>query len=113
MSNMDESTIDISYKLTNNSNYDGEEVAQLYFRDSYSSVTRPVKELLSYKRVFLKSKESKELSFKIPLEELAFYDINMNYCVEEGNFEFMVGGSSKTHDLILDSLFVQNRLEYK
>ena len=113
MSNMDESTIDISYKLTNNSNYDGEEVAQLYFRDSYSSVTRPVKELLSYKRVFLKSNESKELSFKIPLEELAFYDINMKYCVEEGNFEFMVGGSSKTHDLILDSLFVQNRLEYK
>ena len=112
ISKMNQNIIDISCKLTNNSEYDGEEVSQLYFRDSYSSVTRPVKELLDYKRVFLRSKESKVLSFKIHLEELAFYDINMNYCVEEGNFEFMIGGSSKNDNLIIDSIYVKNRVEF-
>ena len=112
-SNMDKSTIDITYKLTNNSNYDGEEVAQLYFRDSYSSVTRPVKELIDYERVSLKSNESRDLIFNIPIKSLAFYDLDMDYCVESGKFEFMVGGSSSSSDLILDSLFIDDRVEYK
>ena len=110
---MDKSTIDITYKLTNNSNYDGEEVAQLYFRDSYSSVTRPVKELIDYERVSLKSNESRDLIFNIPIKSLAFYDLDMDYCVESGKFEFMVGGSSSSSDLILDSLFIDDRVEYK
>ena len=112
-SNMDKSIIDITFNLTNNSNYTGEEVAQLYFRDSYSSVTRPVKELLDYQRVSLKSNESRDLHFKIPIKSLAFYDLDMNYCVESGKFEFMVGGSSSSSDLISDSLHIDNRAEYK
>ena len=110
---MDKSIIDITFNLTNNSNYTGEEVAQLYFRDSYSSVTRPVKELLDYQRVSLKSNESRDLHFKIPIKSLGFYDLDMNYCVEIGKFEFMVGGSSSSSDLISDSLHIDDRIEYK
>ena len=107
-----DSIINLSVLLKNDSDYDGEEVVQLYFRDSYSSVTRPVKELLSYKRIFLKSKNSEEINFQIPIKSLAFYDINMKYTVEEGNFEFMVGGSSSSKDLLLDSIHIKNKILY-
>ena len=109
-----DSIINLSVLLKNDSDYDGEEVVQLYFRDSYSSVTRPVKELLSYKRIFLKSKNSEEINFQIPIKSLAFYDINMKYQIfEEGNFEFMVGGSSSSKDWIfLDSIYIKNKILY-
>ena len=107
-----DSIINLSVLLKNDSDYDGEEVVQLYFRDSYSSVTRPVKELLSYKRIFLKSKNSEEINFQIPIKSLAFHDINMKYTVEEGNFEFMVGGSSSSKDLLLDSIHIKNKILY-
>ena len=107
-----DSIINLSVLLKNDSDYDGEEVVQLYFRDSYSSVTRPVKELLSYKRIFLKSKNSEEINFQIPIKSLAFHDINMKYTVEEGNFEFMVGGSSSSKDLLLDSIYIKNKILY-
>ena len=86
-SKSEKSIINVSFLLTNNSEFYGEEIVQLYFRDSYSSVTRPVKELLKYKRVCLKAKESKTINFSIPIKDLAFYDLNMDLCVEKGNFE--------------------------
>ena len=112
MSKSEKSLINVSFLLTNNSEFYGEEIVQLYFRDSYSSVTRPVKELLKYKRVGLKAKESKRINFSIPIEDLAFYDLNMDLCVEKGNFEFMVGGSSKNKSLIKGSLELVDRYNF-
>ncbi len=110
--NIEDSTINISFTLANQSEYEGEEVVQLYFRDSYSSVTRPIKELLDYRRISMKPNESKQIYFNIPIKKLAFYDINMKYCVEKGNFEFMVGGSSKDNDLIKASLKILDRYNF-
>ena len=110
--NIEDSTINISFTLANQSEYEGEEVVQLYFRDSYSSVTRPIKELLDYRRISMKPNESKQIYFNIPIKKLAFYDINMKYCVEKGNFEFMVGGSSKDNDLIKASLKISDRYNF-
>ena len=106
------SLINVSFIISNNSDSFGEEIVQIYFRDSYSSVTRPVKELLKYKRVSLKPRESKRMSFSIPVKDLAFYDLNMNLCVEKGNFEFMVGGSSKNKGLIKASLKILKRYNF-
>jgi beta-glucosidase len=111
-STIKDSTINISFTLTNKSEYEGEEVVQLYFRDSYSSVTRPVKELLGYKRILMKPNESKQIYFNIPIKKLAFYDINMKFCVEKGNFEFMLGGSSKESDLVKASLELLDRYNF-
>ena len=111
-STIKDSIINISFSLTNESEFEGEEVVQLYFRDSYSSVTRPVKELLDYKRISMKPNESKQIYFNIPIKKLAFYDINMKNCVEKGNFEFMVGGSSKDSDLVKDSFDLMDRYDF-
>ena len=111
-SKSEKSIINVSFFLTNNSEFYGEEIVQLYFRDSYSSVTRPVKELLKYKRVGLNAKESKTINFSIPIKDLAFYDLNMDLCVEKGNFEFMVGGSSENKSLIKGSLELVKRYNF-
>jgi len=111
-SSIKDSIINISFSLTNESEFEGEEVVQLYFRDSYSSVTRPIKELLYYKRISMKPNESKQIYFNIPIKKLAFYDINMKNCVEKGNFEFMVGGSSKESGLVKDSFDLMDRYDF-
>ncbi|MFL2588682.1 MAG: glycoside hydrolase family 3 N-terminal domain-containing protein [Parvicellaceae bacterium] len=111
-SSIKDSIINISFSLTNESEFEGEEVVQLYFRDSYSSVTRPIKELLDYKRISMKPNESKQIYFNIPIKKLAFYDINMKNCVEKGNFEFMVGGSSKESGLVKDSFDLMDRYDF-
>ena len=103
----DNPVVNISFQLKNNSEFEGEEITQLYFRDSYSSVTRPVKELLDYKRVFVKSNDSVTVNFDIPIKKLAFYDINMKFCVEKGDFEFMIGGSSESRFLTKKSLEIK------
>ncbi|HLP75280.1 MAG TPA: glycoside hydrolase family 3 C-terminal domain-containing protein, partial [Candidatus Paceibacterota bacterium] len=77
----------------------GTETVQLYIRDLVSSVTRPVKELKGFAKVWLKPGESKTVSLEITPESLAFYDIDMNYAVEPGEFEIMVGSSSRDEDL--------------
>ena len=77
----------------------GEEVVQMYIRDLVSSVTRPVKELRGFTRVVLKPGESKSVAFTISSEHLSFTDINMELTVEPGEFEIMVGNSSRDSDL--------------
>ena len=77
----------------------GAEVVQMYIRDLVSSVTRPVKELKGFQKVFLKPGETKSVEIEISPESLAFYDINMKYVVEPGEFEIMVGNSSRANDL--------------
>ena len=106
-----ENTITVTVEITNSGMVDGEEIAQLYIRDNVSSVTRPVKELKGYQRVALKAGETKKVNFSLNAESLAFYDINMNYCVEPGIFTIMTGSSSSSKDLKKTILTTDNRIE--
>lgn len=85
--------------VTNTGKRAGTEVVQLYIRDLVSSVTRPIKELKGFKKVFLKPKETQTVTLDITPDSLAFYDVNMKYVVEPGDFEIMVGNSSRDCDL--------------
>lgn len=71
----------------------------MYIRDRVSSVTRPIKELKGFQRINLQPGETKTVTLDITPEHLAFYDIDMNYVVEPGEFEIMVGNSSRDQDL--------------
>lgn len=84
-------TLKASIQLTNKGNYDGAEVVQLYIRDWVGSVTRPVKELKGFQKIFLKKGETKEVSFNITPEQLKFYNSTLNYDWESGDFEIMIG----------------------
>ena len=77
----------------------GTEVVQMYIRDRVSSVTRPVKELKGFRKVTLAPGEAKTIALDITPESLAFYDVDMKYRVEPGEFEIMVGNSSRDCDL--------------
>lgn len=87
-------TLEISFDLTNIGKYDGTEVVQLYVQDIFGSVTRPVKELKGFQRVPLKQGEKKTVTFSLPVEELAFWNIDMQKVVEPGEFNLWVGPSS-------------------
>ncbi len=89
----------VSLEVTNSGEIAGDEVVQMYIRDRISSVTRPVKELKGFKRIPLKPGETGTVTLEIAPEHLAFYDINMNYVVEPGEFDIMVGNSSRDEDL--------------
>ena len=82
--------------VTNTGKYDGAEVVQLYIRDLVGSITRPVKELKGFDKIFLKAGKSKTVSFKITPELLRFYDYELNYVAEPGDFDIMIGGSSQS-----------------
>ncbi|MGA9585245.1 MAG: fibronectin type III-like domain-contianing protein, partial [Terracidiphilus sp.] len=85
--------------VTNTGSREGSEVVQLYIRDLVSSVTRPVKELKGFKKVWLKPGESTTVELDINPASLAFYDVDLKYVVEPGDFEIMVGTSSRDSDL--------------
>ena len=106
-----EDKIIVTTEITNTGEVDGEEIAQLYIRDNVSSVTRPVKELKGYQRVFLKAGETKKIKFTINSESLAFYDINMNYVVEPGTFTIMTGSSSNDKDLKKTILTINKKIK--
>jgi len=81
--------------VTNTGKRDGSEVVQLYVRDLIGSVTRPVKELKGFEKIFLKAGESKTIQFKITPEMLKFYNYDLQYDNEPGDFEVMIGGDSE------------------
>ncbi|MGB7465551.1 MAG: glycoside hydrolase family 3 C-terminal domain-containing protein, partial [Candidatus Acidiferrum sp.] len=85
--------------VTNTGKREGMEVVQMYIRDLVSSVTRPIKELKGFKKVSLRPGETKTIALDITPELLAFYDVNMNYVVEPGDFAILVGNSSRDADL--------------
>lgn len=87
-------TFTASVTLTNSGNYDGEEVVQLYIRDLVGKVVRPVKELKGFQKIFLKKGESKTVSFNITPEDLKFYDDELNFDWESGEFDIMIGTNS-------------------
>jgi beta-glucosidase len=97
----------VSVDIKNTGNRAGDEVIQMYIRDRVSSVTRPVKELKGFTRISLKPGESTTVSIDITPEKLSFYDIDMNWVVEPGEFDIMVGSSSREKDLQSVLLIVQ------
>ena len=97
----------LSVTVTNSGDRDGDEVVQLYIRDNFSRVTRPVKELKGFQRIHLKAKQSREIIFDITPDTLAYYDLNMEWRVEPGDFTIMVGSSSRKRDLQTVTLTVK------
>ncbi len=93
--------------VTNTGRRDGVEIAQMYIRDCVSSAARPVKELKGFERVALRAGESKDVTFDITPDRLAFYDIDMKRTVEPGDFEVMVGGSSEDAALLKATFTVE------
>ncbi|MBK6991713.1 MAG: glycoside hydrolase family 3 C-terminal domain-containing protein [Chitinophagaceae bacterium] len=81
--------------VTNTGDYDGEEVIQLYTRDMVGSIARPVKELKGFQKIMFKKGESKEVSFTIGVEDLKFYNSNLKFVAEPGDFKLFIGGNSK------------------
>ncbi len=88
-------TLKISVNISNNGRYDGEEVVQLYIRDLFGKVVRPVKELKGFQKVFIKKGETKTVSFTLTPEDLKFYDDELNFDWEGGEFDIMVGTNSR------------------
>lgn len=81
--------------VTNNGNYDGEEVVQMYLHDKVASITPAVKQLKGFQKIFLKKGESKQVLFNINHSDLMFYDKDLKLVSEPGEFEVMVGGNSR------------------
>jgi beta-glucosidase len=87
--------IEATVTVTNKGNFDGEEVVQLYIRDLVGSVTRPVKELKGFKKIFLKAGDSTRVTFNLSNEDLAFYRADMSWGAEPGAFEIFIGTNSQ------------------
>ena len=88
-------SITAAVTVTNTGKRDGAEVVQLYIRDLVGSITRPVRELKGFEKIFLRAGESKTVSFKITPELLRFYDYDLNHVAEPGDFDLFIGGSSQ------------------
>ena len=88
-------TLHVRVIITNDGEYDGEEVAQLYINDVTASIIRPVKELKGFRKILLKKGESKVVEFEITAKELSFFDGAGNSVLEPGRFEVFVGGNSR------------------
>ncbi|MBP6022991.1 beta-glucosidase BglX [Ferruginibacter sp.] len=88
-------TLTASITVTNNGSYNGKETVQLYIRDVVGSTTRPVKELKGFQKIELKAGESKTVSFNITTNDLKFYNYDLKYDWEPGDFQIMIGGNSR------------------
>jgi len=86
-------------EVVNHGNRAGTEVVQMYVRDRVSSVTRPVKELRGFAKIFLAPGETQTVALEITPATLAFWDVRMKHVVEPGEFEIMLGSSSRDADL--------------
>ncbi|WP_369997839.1 beta-glucosidase BglX [Winogradskyella sp.] len=88
--------IQVSVDVTNSGDFDGKEVVQLYIRDLVGSVTRPVKELKGFQKVEIKKGDTKTVSFTISVEDLKFYNYDLDFVAEPGTFQVFVGTDSTT-----------------
>ena len=86
-------TVKVTFTVKNTGEYDGAEVAQLYFSDKVASMVRPTKELAGFVRIFLKKGEKKKVVFEIKVSQFAFLDEEMKWKVEKGEIELLVGAS--------------------
>lgn len=88
-----------SVTVTNTGDYDGVEIVQLYIHDVVASITRPMKELKGFQRIHLKKGESREVTFEIADDLLKFYNSSLDYVLEPGDFEIMIGPDSSLKHL--------------
>ena len=88
-------TLTLTVNVKNTGKYDADEVVQLYIRDVAASISRPVKELKGFERISLRSGESRDVNFTIDVDMLKFYNSDLQYVAEPGDFEVMVGGNSR------------------
>lgn len=88
-------SLKVSVEIRNVGGIDGAEVVQLYVRDIVASLTRPVKELKGFEKVFLKAGEAKTVTFELRQEQLKFYNNDLDFIFEPGEFDLMVGGNSR------------------
>ncbi len=96
--------VTVTVEVANTGNYDGKETVQLYIRDVVGSVTRPVRELKGFQKITLKKGEKQTVTFDITIEDLKFYNSDLKFVAEPGQFEVFVGGNSnadKKTDFIL------------
>lgn len=91
----DKGTAEISVSITNTGKYDGEEIVQLYVSDNVATMVRPVKELKGFKKVFIPKGKTITVKFNLNSKDLGYYDNDMNYIVENGEFTIMVGPNSE------------------
>jgi beta-glucosidase len=87
--------IEVSVTITNTGKYDGEEIVQLYLRDVVGSVARPVEELKDFKKIKLPAGRSETIKFVIDQEKLSFYNQQLQWVAEPGEFDLMIGASSR------------------
>jgi beta-glucosidase len=83
-----------SVDVTNKGNYDGEEVVQLYIRDKVGEVTRPLKELKGFRKIFLARGQTTKVTFALRLDDLSYYHLDMHYGWDPGEFELFIGTNS-------------------
>jgi beta-glucosidase len=86
--------VSVSVDVANTGNYDGKEVVQLYIRDLVGSVTRSLRELKGFQKIIIRKGEKKTVTFEISIEELKFYNSDLQFAAEAGQFEVFVGGNS-------------------
>ena len=99
--------VKVSVNVKNTGSMAGEEIVQLYIRDRFSQVTRPVKELKDFARIALAPGESRTVEFTVTPDKLEFLDKNLKPVVEPGEFIVMVGPSSDDRDLLTASFYVR------
>ena len=92
----EDDVITVKFELQNTGKYDATEIVQLYVQDKVGSTTRPVKELKKFMRIFLAAGEKRLLTFELPIKELAFWDIDMKYKVEPGEFNLWIAPDSQS-----------------
>lgn len=85
----------VSFKVKNTGRLQGDEVVQIYIRDCFSSIVRPVKQLVGFARVSLDAGETKEVTVAIDMKQLAFHDLNMDQVVEPGEMDLFIAASSQ------------------
>jgi beta-glucosidase len=86
----------VSIAVKNAGNFDGKEIVQLYIRDLVGSITRPIKELKGFQKITLKKGETQTVTFEITIEDLKFYNADLNLVAEPGQFEVFIGKDSQT-----------------
>ena len=86
--------LQVTVDVANTGNFDGKETVQLYIRDLVGSVTRPVRELKNFQKIALKKGEKQTVTFEITVDDLKFYNSDLQFAAEPGQFDVFVGGSS-------------------
>ena len=95
MGTTDGNSVTATVTVKNTGNRDADEIVQLYIRDKVASISRPVKELKGFQRIHLNAGESKEVNFQVTPETLKFYNAELKYVIEPGDFDIMVGPNSR------------------